>query len=81
MATLDEANRARQQHADELAKVGAHAIGVEKGDAFGQVGWVVVVYAQGEAEVKLPGALTVQHHGNDVEVPVVIQKAEPFEPQ
>ncbi|WP_085026190.1 hypothetical protein [Ensifer aridi] len=81
MATLEEANHARQQHADQLAKVGAHAIGVEKGEAFGQAGWVVVVYARGEAEAKMPGALSIQHHGNDIEVPVVVQKAEPFEPQ
>ncbi|MCV3243602.1 hypothetical protein ABID19_006629 [Mesorhizobium robiniae] len=81
MATLDEANSARQRHADGLAKIGAHAVGVEKGEPYGRSGWVVVAYTQPGAAVKLPESLTINHQGNDVDVPLVVQKAEPFEPQ
>ena len=81
MATLDEANNARQKHADDLAKVGAHAVGVEKGEAYSQPGWVVVAYTQPGAAVALPDTLTINHQGHDVEVPLVVQTAEPFEAQ
>jgi hypothetical protein len=81
VATLEEANSARQQHADDLAKSGAHAVGVEKGDVFGQSGWVVVAYTQADAPVKLPAILPIERAGNSVEVPLVVQRAEPFEPQ
>ncbi|MBY5827117.1 hypothetical protein [Rhizobium leguminosarum] len=83
MATLDEANLARAQHADELAKVGVHAVGVEKGEAFGRTGWVVVAYTQSPAEElpQLPDFLTTKEEGNAVEVPLLVQRAEPFEAQ
>ena len=81
MATQDQANSARTQHADDLAKLGVHAIGVENGEAFGRKGWVVVVYVAPDAAVDLPDALKTGREGNAVNVPLVVEKAEPFEPQ
>ncbi|MGX9146461.1 hypothetical protein [Mesorhizobium sp. 128a] len=81
MATLSQANSARAQHADDLAKVGAHAIGVAKGESFGREGWVVVVYVQPGTARDLPTALTTEHEGKPVDVPVVVEDSEPFEAQ
>lgn len=80
-ATLDQANDARAQHADDLAKQGAHAIGVEKGETFGKEGWVVVAYVDPAKLLKLPANLTTTLKGKAVDVPLVVEKAEPFEPQ
>jgi len=81
MVTLSQANAARAQHADDLAKVGVHAVGVEKRDGFGQEEWVVVAYLDPAATPKLPAALRTTHGGETVDVPLVIERAEPFEPQ
>ncbi|MER9656617.1 hypothetical protein NKJ26_24500 [Mesorhizobium sp. M0152] len=81
MATLSQANSARTEHADDLAKVGVHAIGVEKGENFGREGWVVVVYVEPGKSHDLPTTLTTNHEGKPVDVPVVIENSEPFEAQ
>ena len=81
MATLDEANCARQQHADSLAKAGVHALGVEEGAAFGCAGWVVVAWVAPDAAPTLPDSLAASMHGKTVDVRLCIRKSEPFEPQ
>ncbi|QPC91715.1 hypothetical protein [Mesorhizobium sp. INR15] len=81
MATLSQANSARAEHADDLGKIGAHAIGVEKGESFGRQGWVVVVYVEPGTVHDLPAALTTEHEGKAVDVPVVVKDSEPFEAQ
>jgi hypothetical protein len=81
MATLNQANTARAEHADDLAKQGAHAIGVEKRDGFGKSGWVVVAYVDPVKAPVLPANLSTMLRGKAVDVPLVIEKAEPFAPQ
>jgi len=80
-ATLTQASSARAQHADDLARQGAHAIGVEKGDSYGKKGWVVVAYVDPAKQLKLPATLAMTLKGKAVDVPLVIEKAAPFEPQ
>lgn len=81
MATLDEANCARQQHADSLVKAGAHAVGVEEGEAFHCAGWVVVAWVAPDAAPQLPHSLVASVHGRTVDVRLCIRKSDPFAPQ
>jgi hypothetical protein len=81
VATLKDANQARSQNADDLARIGAHAIGVEKGATFGRKGWVVVAYVDPAESVELPAKLTARLKGAAVDVPLVVEKAERFEAQ
>lgn len=76
MATRAQANRARTAHADALAKKGAHAVGVEDGKSFGKPGFVVVAYVEPGKEVDLPA--TIGSEAKDVEVPLVVERAEMF---
>lgn len=72
---------ARARHADQLAEQGAHSLAVVKGDTFGKKGWVIVAYVDPAVHRLLPGALTTLFDGKLVEVPVVVERIEPFEPQ
>ncbi|MDY0884699.1 hypothetical protein ACFPL7_03220 [Dongia soli] len=54
MATEQEAEQARDQHAETLIRCGAHAIGIDRGDLYGEPGYVVICYV---APARLPGAI------------------------
>ena len=78
MATLKQAEKARDQFADSLAALGAHAVGIE--DA-GNEGWVVVAFLLPGSPVKLPKSLKVGTGGTTVEVPVRIEREGAFRPE
>jgi hypothetical protein len=69
-STLKQAEAAREQFSDELAKLGAHAIGVEKADA----GWAVVAYVEPAKAFDAPVMLAAKHGGREVKVPLVVQR-------
>ena len=79
MATLEQANEARREHADALANLGAHAVGVEPGKAYGHKGHVVIAYVEPGKAASMPKSLAVGATG--AEVPLVVEKAERFHTQ
>lgn len=79
MATLKQAYQARQEHDDALAEAGAHAVGVEPGEAYGHKGFVIIAYVEPGKGAHLPKSV---HTGKEkTEVPVVVEKAERFHPE
>lgn len=81
MATLTQANDARAQHADALAKLGAHAVGVRQQPGAGNNDWAVVAYMLPDARAELPSAITAQNGGANIPVPLIVERAEPFSPE
>lgn len=79
MATLDEANLARREHEEALANLGAYAVGVEPGKAYGHRGHVVIAYVEPSRSPSLPDSLEVGSTG--VKVPLVVEKAEKIRQQ
>lgn len=73
MATLDEANQACREHADALANLGAYAVGVEPGKAYGRRGHVVIAYIEPGRAVSMPESLAVGATG--AAVPLVVEKS------
>jgi hypothetical protein len=71
MATEQEAEQARDQHAETLIRCGAHAIGVDRGDPYGEPGYVVICYV---APARLPGAVSGAPAG---EAPSVLPETKP----
>jgi hypothetical protein len=76
VATREEASRARTANADKLARKGVHAVGVEAGKSYGKPGFVVVAYVEPNKRIKLPSTITTD--ANDIEVPLVVERAEMF---
>jgi len=76
VATRAQADKARAAHAETLARKGAHAVGVEDGKSFGKRGFVVVAYVEPEKKVNLPA--TVKSDADEIEVPLVVERAEMF---
>ncbi|MGZ8400085.1 MAG: hypothetical protein ACXWVI_02120 [Methyloceanibacter sp.] len=76
MATLKQAEAARDQFADELAKRGAHAVGVEQ-DRDSE-GWVVVAYVEPAATFSAPKMLSARQAGRVVSVPLLVQRERGF---
>ncbi len=74
MATLDEANQACREHADALANLGAYAVGVEPGKAYGHRGHVVIAYIEPGKAASMPESLAVGETG--ATVPLVVDKSE-----
>lgn len=77
MATRAQANKARAAHAETLARKGAHAVGVEDGKSFGKRGFVVVAYVEPGKKVDLPATITSK--ATEIEVPLIVERAEMFE--
>ena len=77
LPTLKDAERARKQFSEELAKLGAHAIGVEKGND----GWSVVAHVEPSTAFQAPETLAVKHAGRVVAVPLVVQREDIAKPE
>lgn len=81
MATEPQANKARQEHGNDLVRRGVHAIGVEAGEAHGHKGFVVVAHVPPGVEVDLPASLATPARSGSVKVPLVVQSGEPLKPE
>jgi hypothetical protein len=80
VATLKEANLAREQHAESLRAMGAHAVMVDEEPGSG--GRKFAVHALFEKEpARAPKELEVKTKGRTVKVPLVARKAERFRPE
>lgn len=77
MATETEAKGAATEHAGRLRKLGAHSIGTMPGGPYGMKGFVVVA----SVPPTFTGPLPKELRFTGVDVPVVVQKSEPFEPE
>jgi hypothetical protein len=81
MANEKQANEARRQHGRTLMKQGAHAIGVEQGKSYGKKGFVIVAHVPPQQKSKMPSSLTFSTGDGEVDVPVVVERSEPFKPE
>lgn len=79
MATLDQANLACREHADALTNLGAYAVGVEPGNAYGHRGHVVIAYVEPGKSPSFPQTLEVGATG--AKVPLVVEKAQKIRQQ
>lgn len=75
--TLKQAEAARSQHSAELAKLGAHAIGVEELGS----GWAVVAHVEPGQAFDGPQTLKTQIGGRMVDVPLKVLRADIAEPE
>jgi len=78
MASEEQANTARRTYGSKLMKQGVHAIGVEEGKQYGKEGWVVVAHIAPDAKAGLPASLSFSTKKEEVEVPIVVARSEPF---
>jgi hypothetical protein len=76
VATLKQAEAARTQFADDLAKLGAHAIGVEESEPGD--GWAVIAYVAPEQQIAAPATLVTTVGGKVIKVPLRIRREEAF---
>jgi hypothetical protein len=81
MANEKQANEARRQHGRTLLAKGAHAVGVEEGKHHGKRGFVVVAHIAPHQASDIPSSLTYSTEEGEVEVPVVVERDEPFTPE
>jgi hypothetical protein len=80
VATLREANLAREEHSERLRAMGAHAVMVDQ--VPGSAGTGYAVYASFERPpARPPKTLEVKVAGKPVQVPLIAQKAERFRPE
>ena len=80
MATLPQANKAREDHSTWLRDLGAHSIGVEKVHVKGNKTFAVVAYLT-EASSTLPDALEIDWKDKKKKVPLVTKIAGTFKPE
>lgn len=71
MASIKEANLAREQYSDLISKLGAHSIGVD--EVKGKEGFAVIAYFEKEPSKKIPETLEVKSGNRTVEVPLVVR--------
>jgi hypothetical protein len=81
MASEEQANEARRQLGSALLKQGAHAVGVEDGKGYGKKGFVIVAHVAPQQKSGIPSSLSFPTADGDVEVPVVVERSEPFKPE
>lgn len=77
MATEKEANKARAEHADYLASLGAHSLGVDEIGRKGSKKFAVFAFLLKENK-KIPKELIIQSGKKKVSVPLIIQVAEKY---
>jgi hypothetical protein len=70
MATLEEANEAREKHSDYLQQVGAHAIGVDEINHEGSQTFGVIAYFESEPNDPIPDTLVIDQQGTTKRVPL-----------
>jgi len=69
MATLKEANQAREEHSDYLQKLGAHAIVVEKVPDDGKATFGVIAYYE-SLPSEAPETLEIERNGKAKKIPL-----------
>ena len=72
MATEREANLAREQHSDDLRKLGAHAIAVDPVKRGGEETYAVIASFETKPE-DAPKTLEVKRGRKTVKVPLVVR--------
>lgn len=80
MTTEREANLAREQHADFLRQLGAHAIAVDEVKRKGDTGFAVIAYFEEKPE-GIPHTLEAKSGKKTLEVPLVARVQEKFKPE
>lgn len=80
MADEQEANLAREQHADFLRDLGAHGITVGEIKRKGEKSYAVVAFFE-EKPDDVPDMLKVQSGKKTLEVPLVARVREKFRPE
>lgn len=79
MATEKEADRAREEHAGSLQKLGAHGISVEPISRTGRRGQAFAVVAFFDQKPKnLPKTLRIASRSKSLEVPLLVRIVERF---
>jgi hypothetical protein len=80
MTTEREANLAREQHADYLRELGAHAIAVDEVKRKGDTEFAVIAFFE-EKPKAVPRTLEVKSGRKTLEVPLVARVQEKFKPE
>jgi hypothetical protein len=80
MPSEREANLAREQHADYLHKLGAHAIAVDEVRRRGDNDFAVIAFFEEKPE-NVPRTLEVKSGKKKLEVPLVARVQEKFKPE
>lgn len=78
MASLRQAEAARSAHAEELRRLGAHSIGVERIVEMGKQTFVVVAVFDKHVPPRLPRALDTNLNGRPVRISLIGKIAPPF---
>jgi hypothetical protein len=81
MADEEQANEARRRHGRMLMQLGAHAVGVEEGTSYGKKGFVVVAHVAPRQKSNMPSSVTSSTEAGEIDVPVVVERSEPFKPE
>jgi len=80
MPTEREANLARDQHADYLRRLGAHAIAVDEVKRDGDTAYGVIAFFE-EKPSDVPRHLEVKSGKRTLKVPLVARVQEKFKPE
>lgn len=80
MVSEEDANTAREQYADDLTDLGAHAIGVDEINIKGKKTFAVIMYTE-ELNKKIPEFLVINKGNEQLNVPLKIQLSETFKPE
>jgi hypothetical protein len=80
MPTERQANLAREQHADYLRQLGAHAIAVDEVKRKGGKDYAVIAFFEQQPE-SVPRTLEVKSGKKTLEVPLVARVQEKFKPE
>ena len=80
MVDEEEANLAREQHADFLRDLGAHGITIDEIKRKGEKSFAVVAFFEKKPD-DVPDTLKVQSGKKTLEVPLVARVTERFKPE
>jgi hypothetical protein len=80
MSSEREANLAREEHADYLRRLGAHAIAVDEVKQDGDNNFGVIAFFE-EKPDDVPHTLEVKHGRKTLKVPLVARVQEKFKPE
>jgi len=72
MATLKEANKAREEHSNYLQELGAHAILVDKMEDKGEETFGVIAYCEALPD-EAPETLEIEYKGKRKEIPLKVE--------
>jgi hypothetical protein len=82
VATLSDAERARDCWSDYLRTLGAHAVGVEEDfEQPGGLNYALVAYFPSTPQIDLPASLGIWRGAGVTQVPLYLRVAESFQPQ